>query len=123
MRNVSWFDHVIWGWGEGKGRRNTYGSDSQKAKDRRENPRGNHNSPQRKPQSLNARSLLIQVPENVEADGDHGDTKEEQRGLGTEEWEVFREILFEEREFGDDKEEGDGAGDEVGDSVEEEELQ
>jgi hypothetical protein len=100
----------------------TYGNDIGEAHERREDARCNDGSPHGQTEVLHAGSGLVEVTQDVEAQDHHGSAEKDEARLETEQGPALYEVGAEERELGHDEEEAHGAGDEVGDGIEEVEL-
>jgi hypothetical protein len=68
------------------------------------------------------RSILIEIPKNVESQDDHSKSEENEARFCAEHRPVARKVGTEEVDFGNDEENPDGTGDKMGDTIKEEEL-
>jgi hypothetical protein len=68
------------------------------------------------------RSILIEIPKNVESQDDHSKSKENEARFCAEHRPVARKVGTEKVDFGNDEEDPNGTGDEMGDTIKEEEL-
>ena len=100
----------------------TYSNNVGESHDGSQNSRRNHDSPHWQAQVLDACRRLVEIAQCIKSQDDHGHAEEDEARFGTEHGPELNKIGTEESHFGDDEEETDGACDEVGDAIEEEEL-
>jgi hypothetical protein len=68
------------------------------------------------------RSILIEIPKNIESQDDHSKSEENEARFYAEHRPVARKVGTEEVDFGNDEEDPHETGDEMGDTIKEKEL-
>jgi len=98
--------------------------DVEETEDRGQDAACNDDAPQREAKVHLVCCCLVEISQEVEAESDHGQAEIGKTVFDTQDWPGFDEVHLEPKpgNLGDDEEDGDGACDEVGEGVEEEEV-
>lgn len=100
-----------------------YGNDVDESHDRGQDTRGNDKTPEGKTQVLNAGCIFVEMTQDVETENNHWESERDEARLCAEQGPIFDKVGLEEVEFGDNEEETNCIGDEVRNTVKEEELE